>query len=85
LREADFRIGMLSRLAACFRDHRNRRSVEQDIETLVSQREYALALGDEDLNDHDVLRADSVLALLVGEKDLVGAVRNSGKTTKRAP
>ena len=75
LREVDLRIGLLDRLAGCFRDHRSAGSVEHDVQTLVAQRVYALALGYEDLNDHDVLRADSVLALLVGKKDLVGAKR----------
>ena len=75
LREADLRIGMLDRLAGCFRDHRNARSIEHDVRSLVSQRVYGLALGYEDLNDHDELRADSLLALLVGKQDLVGARR----------
>jgi hypothetical protein len=75
LRETDLRIGLLSRLAKCFIDHRQPGSVEHSIGTLVSQRVYALALGYEDLNDHDVLRSDSVLALLAGKKDLEGTER----------
>lgn len=75
LRETDVRIGLLDRLAKCFVDHRQAGSVEHDVRTLVSQRVYGLALGYEDLNDHDVLRADSVLALLVGKRDLIGAKR----------
>lgn len=75
LREADVRIGLLSRLAQCFVDHRQSGSVEHELCTLVSQRVYALALGYEDLNDHDALRTDSVLALLSGVRDVPGAKR----------
>jgi hypothetical protein len=75
LREVDQRIGLLNRMAACFTDHRNPNSIEHSVQSLVAQRIYGLALGYEDLNDHDVLRADSVLALLVGKRDLTGAHR----------
>ena len=64
LREADLRIGLTARLSGCFTDHRNPLSVEHDVHTLLAQRIYGVALGYEDLNDHDVLRSDSVLALL---------------------
>lgn len=76
LREVDQRIGLLNRLAACFTDHRNPNSLEHSVRSLVAQRIYGLALGYEDLNDHDVLRADSVLALLVGKRDLTGEHRD---------
>jgi Transposase DDE domain group 1 len=75
LREVDHRIGMLTRLASCFTDYRNPNSVEHSVQALVAQRVYGLALGYEDLNDHDALRADSVLALLVGKRDLTGEHR----------
>lgn len=75
LREVDLRIGLLSRLAKCFTDYRNPESLEHSVRTLVSQRVYAQALGYEDLNDHDELRADSTLALLTGQRDLTGAGR----------
>ncbi|TFH84713.1 IS1380 family transposase [Billgrantia azerbaijanica] len=75
LREVDQRLGLLSRVAACFTDHRNQNSVEHSVLALVSQRIYGLALGYEDLNDHDALRTDSVLALLVGTPDLTGEQR----------
>ena len=75
LREVDQRLGMLSRLGACFSDYRNPNSIEHSAAELVAQRVYGLALGYEDLNDHDVLRADSVLALLVGKRDLTGEAR----------
>lgn len=75
LREVDHRIGLLNRMSACFTDHRNPNSIEHSVQSLVAQRIYGLALGYEDLNDHDVLRADSVLALLVGKRDLTGEHR----------
>lgn len=75
LREVDKRLGLLDRLAGCFSDYRNPLSVEHSVHALVSQRVYGLALGYEDLNDHDVLRKDSVLALLVGKQDLTGDER----------
>ena len=75
LREVDARIGLLPRLAGCFVDYRNPESVEHPVQRLLAQRIYALALGYEDLNDHDVLRSDSLLALLVGKTDVTGEHR----------
>jgi hypothetical protein len=75
LREVDARLGLMPRLATCFVDYRNPESIEHPVQGLVAQRVYALALGYEDLNDHDVLRADSVLALLVGKSDVTGEGR----------
>jgi hypothetical protein len=75
LREVDKRLGLLDRLAGCFVDYRNPNAIEHSAQSLVSQRVYGLALGYEDLNDHDVLRKDSVLALLVGKGDLTGEAR----------
>ncbi len=66
LREVDRRFRVTSRLAACFRDHRDPRRIEHRLETLVAQRVLALAAGYEDLNDHDRLRADSAFALASG-------------------
>lgn len=75
LREADLRIGMTARVAGCFTDYRNPASVEHGVHTLLAQRIYGVALGYEDLNDHDVLSSDSVLAMLVGKTDLLGEQR----------
>ena len=72
LRETDHRLGLMARLARCFRDYRNPNSVEHPVRSLVAQRVYALALGYEDLNDHEELRRDSLPALLVGKRDLMG-------------
>lgn len=75
LREVDARIALLSRFAACFTDHRDAERIEHTVESLVSQRVYALALGYEDLNDHDSLRADPLMALLSGKADVEGQDR----------
>ncbi len=75
LREADLRLGLLDRLARCCSDYRNPNSVEHTVRSLLGQRVYALALGYEDLNDHEELRRDSLLALLVGKSDLKGGDR----------
>jgi hypothetical protein len=64
LREADRAIGLTATIARCFRDERNRELVVHGIETLVAQRVHAIALGYEDLVDHDELRHDPVLGLL---------------------
>jgi hypothetical protein len=60
-------IGLTRRLAACFQDHRDPAFVEHDLETLLMQRIVGIALGYEDLVDHDELRHDPVLAVLAGK------------------
>ena len=64
LREADRAIGLTAKVARCFRDDRNPAFVEHRLETLVSQRIHAIALGHEDLIDHDELRFDPALGLV---------------------
>ena len=56
LGQVDRGLGLVHRFAACFTDRRDPRFVEHRVETLVGQRIFALALGYEDLNDHDELR-----------------------------
>ena len=75
LRETDLRLGLLDRLARCSSDCRNPDSVEHSVRSLLGQRIYALALGYEDLNDHEELRGDRLLALLVGKAGLKGTHR----------
>ena len=75
LREADLRLGLTQRLAECFTDYRNAGGVEHSVQELLAQRIYGIALGYEDLNDHDVLSSDSLLALLVGKRDVTGTDR----------
>jgi hypothetical protein len=66
LRAADEAIGLLSRVGSCFTDVRRKASCEHSVENLLRQRVYALALGYEDLNDHDKLRQDPALQTAVG-------------------
>lgn len=75
LREVERRMEVISSFARCFRDHRDPRTVEHSVEALVAQRVYGLALGYEDLNDHDELRRDPLLAVLVGKADCGGKER----------
>jgi hypothetical protein len=75
LGEVDRRIGLLEGFAACFSDHRDPSRVEHGVVELVRQRVLALALGYEDLNDHDTLSADPLLAVLVGKRDPKGRDR----------
>ena len=63
----DRAIGLVRRFAACFVDHRAAAQVEHSLATLVGQRVFALALGYEDLLDHDTLRHDPVLAATLGK------------------
>ena len=60
-------LGLIRRMAACFTDRRDPRLIEHTVETLVGQRVFGLALGYEDLNDHDQLRHDPVFAALAGK------------------
>jgi hypothetical protein len=64
---ADRSIGLIQRLAGCFRDARDPRFVEHGVATLVGQRVFAIAQGHEDLNDHEELRHDPVMAVLAGK------------------
>jgi hypothetical protein len=79
LREVAQRTGLLERFAHCFTDYRDPRRIEHKVEALVAQRVLALAQGYEDLNDHDALRDDPLLALAVGKPDLTGAQRLRGR------
>ena len=63
----DRAVGLVDRLAQCFADARCPELIEHEVRTLVGQRVFALALGYEDLIDHDVLRHDPVMAVLAGK------------------
>jgi len=75
LREVDRRLNITQRLAACFVDHRRPDLIEHSVPELIAQRVYGLALGYEDLNDHDQLRADPLLAVLIGKAEPKGGDR----------
>jgi hypothetical protein len=70
LRQADRKIGLLRRVAACFTDYRQQERIEHRLEEMLAQRIYGLALGYEGLNDHQQLRQDPLLAVLAGKRDL---------------
>ena len=63
----DRAIGMMGRFAACFHDVRRQDLIEHEVKTLLGQRVFAIALGYEDLNDHDQLRHDPMMAVLAGK------------------
>ncbi len=67
LRATDRAIGLMDRFAACFHDERRPELIEHDVATLVGQRVFGIALGYEDLNDHDELRHDPLMAVLAGK------------------
>jgi hypothetical protein len=70
LRQVDRKIGLLRRVAGCFSDYRQPERIEHRLEEMLAQRIYGLALGYEDLNDHEQLRQDPLLGVLAGKKDL---------------
>jgi hypothetical protein len=75
LREVEVRTGIVGQFAACFTDHRDPDLIEHTVPELIAQRVFGLALGYEDLNDHDELRLDPLLAVLVGKEDPTGQDR----------
>jgi len=64
---SDRAIGLVDRFAGCFMDARKAEMIEHAVGTLVGQRVFAIALGYEDLNDHDRLRFDPMMAVLAGK------------------
>ena len=70
LRETDQRLNLLSRLGQCFLDARHPALVQHSVQELVSQRVYGLALGYEDLNDHEQLRHDPLLRVMAGKREV---------------
>ena len=75
LREVNTRARIVEQAAGCFADFRNPKLIEHTVEELVGQRVYGLALGYEDLNDHDRLRCDAMLAVMVDKRDPTGMDR----------
>jgi hypothetical protein len=70
LRQADRKINLLARLAACFSDGRSPSLITHQLPEMLAQRIYGLALGYEDLNDHEQLRSDPLMAVLSGKREL---------------
>jgi hypothetical protein len=75
LRELEAKRGIIGEFASCFVDYRDPQLIEHTVEQLVGQRIYGLTLGYEDLNDHDQLRQDPLLAVLIGKSDPSGQDR----------
>ncbi len=84
LRKTEELTGAIRQFTACFTDHRHPDRIEHSVEELVAQRVYGLALGYEDLNDHDDLRRDPLLATVVGKRDPSGASRQRSRDRGRA-
>lgn len=84
LAEVERRTGMLGRLAGCFVDHRDPELVEHSVDDLLKQRIYGLCLGYEDLNDHDQLRSDPLLAAAVGKREPDGSDRTAARDRGKA-
>jgi hypothetical protein len=70
LRESDRRLNWLPRLAECFLDGREQERVTHSVQEMLSQRVYGLALGYEDVNDHEQLRNDPLFGVLAGRKEV---------------
>ena len=79
LRQTDQRLNLLPRLAECFLDGRNQDQIKHSIQEMLSQRIYGLALGYEDINDHEQLRNDPVFSILAGREQLEEPL--AGKST----
>jgi len=79
LKKLEERTGIVRRFAACFTDYRRADLIEHSLLDLITQRVFGLALGYEDLNDHDELRRDPMLAVALGKDDVKGEQR------RRAP
>ena len=75
LRQVDLSLQLSNRVAECFSDFRIQRFVEHSVPELVAQRIFGLAMGYEDLNDHNQLRMDPVIAAAVGKNDPLGLDR----------
>src|SRR6267154_2454120 len=79
LRQADRKIELLKRVAGCFIDTRDTQRVEHELSEMLAQRIYGLALGYEDLNDHEELRRDPLLAVVAGKREMAEPL--AGKST----
>jgi Transposase DDE domain group 1 len=79
LRQTDRRLNLLPRLGECFLDARNPELVKHSVQEMLSQRIYGLALGYEDINDHELLRTDPLFGVLAGREEAAAAL--AGKST----
>jgi len=84
LKKLEERTGIGRRFAACFTDFRKADQIEHPLLDLIMQRVFGLALGYEDLNDHDTLRRDPMLAVALGKDDVKGEHRRRAQDRGRA-
>ena len=84
LREVEKRTGLIAGLTECFSDYRDPRLIEHTVRQLLGQRVYGLCLGYEDLNDHDQLRTDPMLAVAVDKADPLGEKRRQARDRGKA-
>lgn len=84
LRQTEQVTGILRQFAACFTDHRDPDLIEHTVPELIAQRVYGICLGYEDLNDHDALRHDPLLAVAVGKVDPTGEHRSRPRDKGKA-
>jgi hypothetical protein len=84
LKHVEERTAIVRRLAACFTDYRAADRIEHPLVDLVGQRVYGLALGYEDLNDHEELRRDPMLAAILGKDDPKGENRRRARDRGKA-
>lgn len=85
LREVEAKTAMIRQFAERFTDHRDPELIEQTVPELVAQRVIALAAGYEDLNDHDELRRDPLMAVAVGKTDPTGQRRARERDKGKPP
>jgi len=84
LRQVEQHTGIIRQFSECFTDYRDEDLIEHGVEELLRQRVFGLALGYEDLNDHDRLRHDPLLATVVGKRDPTGADRSRQRDRGKA-
>jgi hypothetical protein len=84
LKKLEGRTGIVRRFAACFTDYRKADQIEHPLLDLIMQRVFGLALGYADLNDHDELRRDPMLAVALGKDDVKGEQRRRAQDRGKA-
>jgi hypothetical protein len=84
LRQTDKLLNLIPRLGKCFLDGRNQSLVEHSVTEMLAQRIYGLALGYEDLNDHEQLRKDPVFGILAGKEPHRGNLWVTASVSERS-
>ena len=84
LKKLEEKTAIVRRFAACFEDYRNPNQIEHPLLDLIAQRVFGLALGYEDLNDHDELRGDPMLAVALAKDDVKGQQRRRAQDRGKA-